>query len=489
MSNNGRFGRDDVTAMADVLDPKWLLRHRFSAPQFMDQFRVLAAKAAAGKLAGLRQIAPDLMTYVSDEKVLHHALDHMRAEGSHTAGPDGVRYDDLTADGGWAWCRAVRDTIRDGDYTPGEERVQRIPKGPGRGFRELVVQSVEDRVVARAAVEILQPLLDPLFDPRSFGFRPGKGPLRALATADGLYRTNELTVWVSADIRNAFPSVPIGRLLGLVRKYLPDDDLLSFVQAATRPDKAAGLRQGSPLSPLLLNLYLHHVLDREWRRRRPGVPLLRFADDILLLCRTPKQARAAYDDLADLLRPAGFGLKEARTDAVRRLDRGEVVRWMGFGIRAGEEGLRCSITTEAWERLAAAFDAAHGKPHSPIAAFASIIAWVRDKAPCYPHTVFDRAYERIERMAAGPGVRGDPRKTRGEGRMAAGIRSLASCAKEYQPASRCRGRRPHPSRRTRRRERPAGRLWWVGRPTRGGRRRTGTRTCGADRTGGNGPRG
>ena len=410
MSNTVRLGRDDVAAMADEIDPDWLLRHRFSVPQFVEHYQKLAARAAARKLVGLREIAPALLAYSSDEKLLHHALDRMRADGSHAPGPDGVGYDDLTYNGGWPWCRAVRDTIREGYYEPGPERVQRVPKGAGRGFRELVVQSVEDRVVARATVEILQPLLDPLFDQWSFGFRPRKGPLRALATVDSLYRANGFGVWVSADIKDAFPSVPVGRLLGVVRKYLPDDDLLTFVGAVTRPDKTAGLRQGSPLSPLLLNLYLHHVLDRTWRRRKPGVPLLRFADDILLLCRSPKQAREGYDDLTNFLRPAGFSLKETKSDAVRRLDRGAAVRWMGFGIRAGEAGLRYSVTVEAWDSLALALDAAHEKPHSPVAAFASIVAWVRDKAPCYPNTVYDRAYDRIERLAAAQGFEEIPER-------------------------------------------------------------------------------
>jgi retron-type reverse transcriptase len=292
-----RTGRGDAAALADVLDPKWLLRHRYSAPQFMGQYHDLAARAAAEKLAGLRAVAPYLLAYISDEKTLFTALKHMEAEGSHAPGPDGVRDENITAGGGWAWCRAIRDTIREGYFAPGRERAQQIPKGPGRGFRELVIQSVEDRVVQRAVVEILQPLLDPLFDPRSFGYRSKKGPLRALATAERLYQGGERAVWVSADIKSAFPSVPVGRLLGVFRKYLPDDKLISFIKPLTRPDKRLGLRQGSPLSPLLLNLYLHHVLDRRWRERHPKIPLLRFADDILLLCRTGRRAGDAYPPL------------------------------------------------------------------------------------------------------------------------------------------------------------------------------------------------
>jgi hypothetical protein len=266
----------------------------------------------------------------------------------------------------------------------------------------LVLQSIFDRVVHRAVVEITQALLDPLFDRRSFGYRPKNGPLRALAEAERLYKGGKRGVWVSVDIRNAFPSVPVGRLLGVVQKYFPDDRFLTFVKTVTT-GKRPGLRQGSPLSPLLLNLYLHHVLDRKWRESHPEIPLLRFADDILLMCRTEKQARDAYAALTKYIRDAGFELKETCDDAIKGVAKGELVDWMGFGIRGAGGGLSFKVTDDAWDNLQEAIVSAHGKPNSPIAAFRSIAGWVADKGPCYPHTHFDRAYDRIERMATAQG--------------------------------------------------------------------------------------
>ena len=339
MDYAGRDVQGDAADFAGMLSPKWVVRHRGSTADYIKRYRMLAADAAKQKLTGLKELAPSLLGFISDERTLFAAWQHTAAHGGTAPGPDGCRYDEFTVNEVWKWCRATREEIRAGEYTPGEESVHRIPKSSGGGFRELVLQSIFDRVGQRAVVETLQPLLDPLFDRRSFGYRPKKGPLRALATAERLYKSGKKGVWVSVDIRNAFPSVPIGRLLGVVGKYLPDESLLALIKAMTRPDKRPGLRQGGPLSPLLLNLYLHHTLDRKWRALNPKIPLLRFADDILLLCRTEQQARDAYAALTKLLREAGFELKEGEKDAIRLVSVGQEVKWMGFQIQPFQHGL------------------------------------------------------------------------------------------------------------------------------------------------------
>lgn len=411
MYAEGRAGRGDAAELAEVIDPKWMVRHS-GRLELVARYRRWAARCAARKLAGLREAAPFLLGFISDERTLYCAYKHLEEWGSHAPGPDGVRYEEIALFDEWKWCRELRDTIRKGYYELGPERLQRVSKGSGRGYRDLVVQSIDARVVQRAAVEVLQPLLDPLFDPRSFGFRPKMGPLLALATAEKLCQAHGLEFWVSADIRNAFPSVPFGRLLGVVRKYLPDDGLVKFVKTITLPDKTPGLRQGSPLSPLLLNLYLHHHLDRKWRAHNPNIPLLRFADDILLLCRTAEDARTGYAALTRLLRAAGFKLKEGENDAIREISAGRNVKWMGFEIKAGPDGLRFNVTDDAWDSLADKFETAHSKPLSPLAAVHSLTGWVSDKGPCYLHTNVDRAYSRISRFAAAQGFEEIPEKRR-----------------------------------------------------------------------------
>ena len=145
-----RISHDDHTAIAAVLDIPHLIRHRHSVDSFFEDYRQLAGMASDRKLDGLREIAPYLLGLISDEKTIYAAYKHMQAEGSHAPGPDGLRYEDIESFDVWKWCFNRRDTIRDGEYTRSTERVQKLSKGPGRGFRKLTIQSVEDRVVQRA---------------------------------------------------------------------------------------------------------------------------------------------------------------------------------------------------------------------------------------------------------------------------------------------------------------------------------------------------
>ena len=122
---------------------------------------------------------------------------------------------------------------------------------------------------------------------------PGRDRLHALASATKLLGEDQRKVWVTEDVQDAFLNVPLPRLLQIVKKYVHAEDLTQFIGKVLGNASTSGLRQGGSLSPLLLNLYLHHHLDKPWRREHPDVPLIRVADDILLLCRTVEEARHA----------------------------------------------------------------------------------------------------------------------------------------------------------------------------------------------------
>jgi hypothetical protein len=348
-----------------------------------------------------RELARYLLPRISDERTLRSAWDYLAHEGDPAPGPNGRRYSDLTGADAWGLCRCLRQVIRAGRYGRGGERVQWISKGPGRGQRPLVLSNIEDRVVERAAVSILSPVLDPLFDDGSFGYRPQRGHLDALALAEEMAIEENRRVWLAVDVKDAFLNVPVRRLLDIVRSYLPAADLVDFLGRVLTPGALPGLRQGGPLSPLMLNLFLHHLLDRPWRRDHTKAPLVRFADDLLVPCRTEAEARAAYGDLQRLLVPAGMPLKESEDQAIHVLDRDVAVDWLGFAITWSAQGLAVRIGARAWHRLDESLALAHTKPDAPLRAIRTIEGWLGQRGPCYDWSDRDEVLRRIAATAAG----------------------------------------------------------------------------------------
>ena len=240
---------------------------------------------------------------------------------------------------------------------------------------------------------MLQPLLDPLFGPNVLGYRPGLGRLHALALAEREVAAGNRYVFVAEDIRDAFTHVPIHRLLDVLAIHIPSTDLLRLLERLLDTGEKHGVRQGGPLSPLLLNVYLHHFLDEPWREWAK-IPMLRVADDLLLLCRTQKEAKEAWDGLAALLEPANMPLKLGCDSAIYDLREGSSVDWLGFASTRANKAWRPD-RYRAWTRLEEYLILAHEKPDSPIRAAATIGGWIDQMGPCYPFVRRPRVCERL----------------------------------------------------------------------------------------------
>ena len=254
-------------------------------------------------------------------------------------------------------------------------------------------------MVQRAIVLIVQPLLNPLFDVRTFGYRPKLGHLHALACAEWLTQSQKRSVWVIEDIKDAFLQVPISRLLQVVRKFLPADDLIDLLGCVLPGQTQPGLRQGGPLSPLMMNLYLHHFLDRPWRRDCPHLPLIRVADDLLVLCKTRQRAEDADAHLHHLLQSAGMQIKETEAGPIRTLNTGDAADWMGFSIRKTDQKLAVEINERAWRRLQQYLALAHTKSDSPLRAIRTIEQWLNQRGPCFVWSDRDDVCEQIRHIA------------------------------------------------------------------------------------------
>ena len=186
-----------------------------------------------GGTAGLRVLDPVLLSRISDARTLRAAADHLRQCGGKTPGPNHRRLEEMDSPEIWSMCRALGHGIRNGAYKPGGSRMVSIPK-PGKPgeFRTLAIQNAEDRVVARAVVLVLQPIVEYYSSPFSFGFRPRRNRFHALATALSLAEAENRWHWLKADIEKAFDRIPFERLMQIWSQNWPAD-VVSLVRAVS----------------------------------------------------------------------------------------------------------------------------------------------------------------------------------------------------------------------------------------------------------------
>ena len=373
--------------------------HQGTPADFLRRHERDATAAVHGDAATRSTFLATLLSRTADTRNLRGAWDYLASKGGQAPGPDGLHYEDLDDREIWTLLRTLRKTILATTYHPGRDRRVLIPKASGQGTRTLLLQSIVDRLVQRAMVQTVQPYLDPTFDEQSYGYRPGRERQYALARAERLAMSANTWVWITEDLKDAFNQVPQRRLLDVVRHRLPNEGIVRLIEHVVLTDTGRGLRQGGCLSPLLLNLYLDHHLDRRWRMRHPDLPLLRVADDLLVLTRNPEEAQQAWTDLRDMLLPAGMPLKGTPTTVIRNLSTGEHANWLGFRITLGSDNLEVRLTDRSWNSLRHHLDLTHTGSDSPLRAVMAMTGWVDQLGPCYPWMDRPTAYARLESMA------------------------------------------------------------------------------------------
>jgi CRISPR-associated protein Cas1 len=203
-----------------------------------------------------------------------------------------------------------------GAYHPGPLRFVDIAK-PSGGTRRLSIPCVRDRVAQSAAAQLLSPLFEAEFEDVSFGYRPGRSVKQALARVQ-TYREEGWRFTVDADIEAYFDNVPHDRLMTRLMKSVSDSPLTELVSLwlETSAVGGRGLAQGSPLFPLLANLYLDELDEA---LLKTPVRLVRFADDFVVLTRSEADAAKALDKVRLLLESAGLRLHPEKT-RVRSFD-------------------------------------------------------------------------------------------------------------------------------------------------------------------------
>ena len=235
-----------------------------------------------------------------------------------------------------------------GTYFPPPVRGVEIPKRDRKGVRTLGVPTVADRVAQTVARLYLEPEVEPLFHPDSYGYRPGRSALDAVAVCRQRCWKFD---WVAEfDIRSFFDSVDHELMMRAVSRHTDLRWVLLYVERwlqapfqqadGTLVARDRGTPQGSAISPLLANIFLHYAFDRWMAREFPGVPFERFADDGVVHCVSEAQARQVLDALASRFAEVGLELHPDKTcivyckDADRRGSYGhERFTFLGYTFR------------------------------------------------------------------------------------------------------------------------------------------------------------
>ncbi|MDO5401356.1 MAG: group II intron reverse transcriptase/maturase [Eubacteriales bacterium] len=287
------------------------------------------------------QDGADLLERILNRDNLNRAYKRVRAN----KGAPGI--DGMTVEDALTWLREHREelleSIRKGKYKPQPVRRKEIPK-PDGGTRQLGIPTVIDRIIQQAIAQQLTPIYEPLFSEDSYGYRPGRSAQQAIGKVKE-YAERGYTQAVLVDLSKYFDTLNHELLMNLLRKNVKDrrviDLIKKYLKAGVMENgllvkTREGSPQGGPLSPLLANIYLNEY-DQEMARR--GVPVIRYADDIVVLAKSARAAQRLLESTQKYL--------EGKLKLRMNVEKSKVVsvysirdfKFLGFAFGKGKNGV------------------------------------------------------------------------------------------------------------------------------------------------------
>lgn len=294
----------------------------------------------------------DLLERILDRENLNRAYKRVRAN----KGAPGI--DGMTVEETLPWLREHREElleqIRQGKYKPQPVRRKEIPKADG-GTRKLGIPSVVDRIIQQAIAQQLTPIFEPLFYDGSYGYRPGRSAQQAMERVRA-YAEQGYTQAVLVDLSKYFDTLNHDLLMNMVREEVHDKRVIELIKKFLKSGvmengllvkTEEGSPQGGPLSPLLANIYLNKY-DREMERR--GVPVVRYADDIVVLAKSPRAAQRLLESSRKYL--------EEKLKLKVNMDKSRAVsvfsirnfKFLGFALGKGRDGVYIRVHAKSMKK-------------------------------------------------------------------------------------------------------------------------------------------
>ena len=252
---------------------------------------------------------------------------------------------------------AVNEQLKRGVYQPQPIKRVWIEKLGSAEKRPLGIPTVRDRVVQSALKMVMEPIFEREFAPQSYGFRPGRRCHDALRRVDELLQSGHGHV-VDIDIKGYFDTIPHERLMELIKERVADGRVLKLIEAYLKTGvmetmkswKAEkGTPQGAVISPLLANIYLNPL---DWIVAQSGLEMIRYADDMVILCRSQQQAEEALGQVAEWMKQAGLELHPEKTKVVNMGERGNHFDFLGYRFWRGKRGkLRRLVRPKSAKKL------------------------------------------------------------------------------------------------------------------------------------------
>jgi RNA-directed DNA polymerase len=271
-----------------------------SIPESVQKLQT-ALQAKAKESSGFRFYA--LYDKVHRDDVLQFAYLRCKSNGG-AAGVDGQEFDDIESYGREQWLRELAQELREKKYQPQAVRRVFIPKRGGSGRRPLGIPSIRDRTVQMATVLVLGPIFEADLPPEQHAYRPERDALSAVKQVYKLLKTGHTKV-IDADLAAYFDSIPHLELLQSVARRVVDRQILHLIQmwlnapveetdkrgnkkrTTRNRDEKRGIPQGSPVSPLLSNIYMRRFV-LGWRKlgyaERYKAQIVNYADDFVICC-------------------------------------------------------------------------------------------------------------------------------------------------------------------------------------------------------------